>query len=457
MNDRENQHFRPAVSLGASRWLGAQPPGYKGNDGVSTFTSQNELQATKAEEDEREREIIFRIRARLAEEIHEGMSKEEQRQIAERIISQETAELPKSRRERIRQDVVQTLGGGLGPLQPFVEDPSITEIMVNAPNQVYIERNGELVLTPVKFRSDEEVRSIVERIVGAIGRRFDLANPMVDARLKDGSRVNAIRPPLAIRGTAVTIRKFPRAFKFDELVKMGSIPDGSNGEFDVASALKWAVQNKLNIVVSGGTGSGKTTLLNALTGLIPFEERLVIIEDSAELQPQQPHVVRLETRPPNVEGKGEVKIRDLLVNALRMRPDRIIVGECRSSEVIDMLQAMNTGHPGSMTTIHANSTRDCLTRLESMVLMGAGSDGIPLKAIRQQIASAVHLIVQIARTRLPDGTVRRWVTELAAMRGIDEETEDYVIDILYRRELPKEIEEGIPDWARPWFEGGASL
>ncbi|HEY8342130.1 MAG TPA: CpaF family protein, partial [Calditerricola sp.] len=406
------------MNLSARRWIApdlTQQQALAGNDETKKESPHSRV---RSEDEEHERELIRQIRQKIAENTPEGASREQQQAIAREIARRETAALPKARREAIIQEIVQSVGGGLGPLQPFIDDPAVTEIMVNAPDQVFIERNGEMVLTNARFRSDEDVQGLVERIVGEIGRRFDLSNPMVDARLRDGSRVNAIRPPLALRGTAVTIRKFPRAFSFDDLVAMGSIPTGPNEEFDVAAALLWAVPNRLNIVVSGGTGSGKTTLLNALTGLIPHHERLVIIEDAAELQPQQPHVVRLETRPPTVEGKGEVRIRQLLVNALRMRPDRIIVGEVRSDEVVDMLQAMNTGHPGSMTTVHANSTRDCLTRLETMVLMGSSGE-VPLRAVRQQIASAIHLIVQIARTRLPDGTVRRWVTELSAMRGLD--------------------------------------
>ncbi|HEY8415103.1 MAG TPA: CpaF family protein [Thermaerobacter sp.] len=447
-----------SFSLYAQRWTPAAPdkeapPAAPKTDMTQAQNGTPPARAPQEDSDQdRERDILRRIRGRLTDRLHDGMDEREAAQIAKAIVLEETAELPKARREAILQEILLTLGGRLGPLQPYLDDPSVTEIMVNAPDQVYIERDGQLQLVPVRFRDDEHVIELVERIVGEVGRRFDLTNPMVDARLPDGSRVNAIRPPLALRGTAVTIRKFPRAFTFDQLVAMGAIPAGEDGGFNVAEALRWAVRNRLNIVVSGGTGSGKTTMLNALTGLIPDGDRLVIIEDAAELQPQQPHVVRLETRPPNTEGQGEVKIRDLVVNALRMRPDRIIVGEVRSSEVVDMLQAMNTGHPGSLTTVHANSTRDALTRLEMMVLM-AGVE-VPLRAVRQLIASAVQLLVHVARTRLPNGDTRRWITEVTAIRGLDPQTVDYKLEVLYRRELPKQVRLDVPEWAREWFEGG---
>jgi pilus assembly protein CpaF len=297
---------------------------------------------------------------------------------------------------------------GLGPLEQLLADPAVSEVMVVDPETVYVERNGKCVRTPLRFTDDARVRAVVERIVTPLGRRIDESSPLVDARLKDGSRVNAIIKPLAIRGTAITIRKFPKhALAIDKLIEMGSISQG------MAQFLTRAVAAKKNIVVSGGTGSGKTTLLNILSAAIGSEERIVTIEDSAELQLRQPHVVSLETRPANMEGTGEYTIRDLVKNALRMRPDRIVVGECRSGEALDMLQAMNTGHEGSLTTTHANSPREAIMRIETLCLM-AGVD-LPSRAIREQIAGTLHLIVQ--QKRLTDGS--RKVVEIAEVVGLD--------------------------------------
>ena len=298
---------------------------------------------------------------------------------------------------------------GLGPLEALLGDPSISDIMVNGPNQVYVERNGKLDLTDIRFQDNGHVMSIATRIVTRIGRRIDESNPICDARLADGSRVNVIAPPLAIDGTAISIRKFSnKNLSLDSLVKLGSMSQ------KMGMLLKIAARSRLNILVSGGTGSGKTTLLNALSQLIDSGERIVTIEDAAELQLQQPHVVRLETRPPNLEGKGEVNMRNLVKNSLRMRPDRIIVGEVRGEEAIDMLQAMNTGHEGSMCTVHANKPRDALVRLENMV--GMGGINLPSKAVRTQIASAVDLIVQTSRMR--DGKRRvATITEIVGMEG----------------------------------------
>jgi len=300
---------------------------------------------------------------------------------------------------------------GLGPMEPLLRNESISEIMVNSCDKVYIEQKGKLVLSEVKFRDETHLRRIIDRIVTRVGRRVDESTPMVDARLHDGSRVNAIIPPLALDGSSLTIRRFPKhALKPEDLVKFGSMTP------DMVTFLRACVGGAANVVVSGGTGSGKTTLLNMLSGFIGSDERIVTIEDSAELRLQQEHVVRLETRPPNVESKGEVSMRDLLKNALRMRPDRIIVGECRSGEALDMLQAMNTGHDGSLTTLHANTPRDAVSRLGVMVAM-AGMD-LPEKAIRSQIASAVHIIVQAAR--LMDGS--RKVTHITEVTGMEGET-----------------------------------
>jgi pilus assembly protein CpaF len=281
---------------------------------------------------------------------------------------------------------------GLGPLQPLLEDPAISEIMINHPQQVYVERKGRVSLSPVVFESAGQLRQVIDRIVSTIGRRVDESSPMCDARLRDGSRVNVVLPPLAIDGPCMTIRKFSREkLRPDDLIASGSATS------EMLAFLEAAVRSRLSILVSGGTSSGKTTLLNILSSFIPSDERIVTVEDAAELQLRQQHVIRLESRPPNVEGEGAIEIRDLVRNALRMRPDRIIVGECRGGEALDMLQAMNTGHEGSMSTVHANSSYDALSRLETMVLM-AGTD-LPARAIHKQIASAIDIIVQAERLR----------------------------------------------------------
>jgi len=311
-------------------------------------------------------------------------------------------------RQRLVREVVDEVLG-LGPLEPLLQDPTITEIMVNGPHRVYIERAGKLYPTAITFRDEAHVLRIIERIIAPLGRRLDEASPMVDARLPDGSRVNAIIPPLAVDGPCLTIRKFARdPLTADDLVAMGTLSR------EALEFLAACVVARLNLLISGGTGTGKTTFLNVLSAFIPPDERIVTIEDPCELQLRQPHVVRLETRPPNIEGKGEITQRHLVKNALRMRPDRIIVGEVRAGEAFDMLQAMNTGHEGSLTTVHANSPRDALARLENMVLM-ANLD-LPVRAIREQIASAIHLIVHLSRLR--DGSRRvTQVTEVVGMEG----------------------------------------
>ncbi len=297
----------------------------------------------------------------------------------------------------------------LGPLEDLLEDPDVTEIMVNGCDNVFVERKGKLFKTDKRFLNDDSVKAIIERIVSPIGRRIDESQPYVDARLKDGSRVNAIIHPLSLVGPCLTIRKFSKEpFKVSDLVKFGSICQ------EVADFIQASVVMRRNIIVSGGTGSGKTTLLNVLSSYLPADERIVTIEDAAELRLSQPHVIRLESRPPNIEGKGAVTIRDLVRNALRMRPDRIVVGECRGGEALDMLQAMNTGHEGSLTTVHANTPRDVISRLETMVLM-SGME-LPMKAIREQIGSAIHLIIHISR--FSDGTRKvAKVTEVCGMEG----------------------------------------
>ena len=298
---------------------------------------------------------------------------------------------------------------GLGPLEELLADPTVTEIMVNRFDQIYVERGGKLTRSAVVFTSEKGVVSAIERIVAPLGRRIDESSPMVDARLKDGSRVNAVIPPLALKGANITIRKFSKNKLHDtDLIKFGSVTK------EIMAFMQQAVHHAANIVISGGTGSGKTTLLNVLSNYIPEDDRIITVEDAAELQLGQPHVVSLESRPPNVEGKGAIPIRDLVKNCLRMRPDRIVVGECRGGEALDMLQAMNTGHDGSMTTAHANTPRDCIARLEVMTLM-SGLD-LPIRAIREQISSAVHIIIQ--QSRFPDGSRRvTHVTEVTGMEG----------------------------------------
>ena len=315
--------------------------------------------------------------------------------------------IPLGDRERLVEELISEILG-LGPIEPLLKDSSVTEVMVNGPDSIYIERKCRLQKTDVRFRNTEHLMHIIDRIVTAVGRRVDESSPMVDARLADGSRVNVIIPPLSLTGPCVTIRKFSKdVLTVDKMIEFGSF-DQRMAEF-----LEDCVKGRLNIVVSGGTGSGKTTLLNVLSSYVPATERIVTLEDSAELQLKQDHVVTLETRPPNIEGEGEVTMRDLVRNALRMRPDRIIVGECRTGEALDVLQAMNTGHDGSMPTAHANSARDALSRLETMVLM-SGME-LPLRAIRSQIASAVDIIVQIARLR--DGS--RKIINIAEVTGME--------------------------------------
>jgi pilus assembly protein CpaF len=324
------------------------------------------------------------------------------------IFGRLPTKLPDSIRQQLTQDVMNDVLG-YGPIQPLLDDPDVTEVMVNGPKSVYVEKAGHLTKTGVTFENNQEVVRVIERIILPLGRRVDADTPTVDARLPDGSRVNAVIPPVAIDGANITIRKFRKdKLSIQQLIEFGSLTA------PMAEFLRACVVSRLNIVISGGTGSGKTTLLNVLSSMIPEDERIVTIEDAAELQLQQDHVVRLETRPPSLEGKGMVTIRDLVRNALRMRPDRIVVGECRGGETLDMLQAMNTGHDGSLTTLHANTPRDSLSRMETMVLM-AGMD-MPLKVIRQQVSAAIDLIVQ--QTRLRDGQRKiTAVTEVAGMEG----------------------------------------
>ncbi|HHX51132.1 MAG TPA: CpaF family protein [Clostridia bacterium] len=364
-------------------------------------------------------ELKGRLHQRLIEEIEKNGGEnslgdeeapEKVKSLATELLEKEAVFLSRSEKLNLVTDLFHEVTG-LGPITPLIDDPTVSEVMVNGPHQVYVERNGKLELADVSFRDDDHVLHIIEKIVAPLGRRIDESMPMVDARLPDGSRVNAIIPPLSLNGPSLTIRKFAKdPFTMSDLIRFGTLSP------EMARFLEAGVKARLNILVSGGTGSGKTTFLNCLSSFIPHDERIVTIEDAAELQLRQPHVVRLETRPPNIEGKGAVTMRDLVRNSLRMRPNRIIVGEVRSGEALDMLQAMNTGHDGSLTTGHANSPRDMLSRLETMVLM-AGMD-LPIRAIREQIASALDVIVQ--QNRFRDGA--RKITHITEVLGLEGDT-----------------------------------
>jgi pilus assembly protein CpaF len=359
------------------------------------------------------------------------------------IYSNLKIQLGASARDQLLREIMDEILG-FGPIQPLLDDPDVSEVMVNGPNKIYIEKNGQLARAPVKFDDNDHVLRIIDRIILPLGRRVDADSPTVDARLPDGSRVNAIIMPVSIDGPTITIRKFRKEkLTVNQLINFGSLT------IMMAEFLRACVVCRLNILISGGTGSGKTTLLNVLSTNIPENERIVTIEDAAELQLQQEHVVRLETKTPNVDGRGAVSIRDLVRNSLRMRPDRIVVGEVRGGEALDMLQAMNTGHDGSLTTIHANTPRDALSRLETLVLM-AGLD-LPLKTVRQQISSAVDLIVQ--QSRLRDGT--RLVTAITEVAGMESDT--IVLTDIFRFEQKgvesdgKVIGELKPTGIRPMF------
>ncbi len=360
-------------------------------------------------------DLKTRVQNRLLAEMDPGMDISKTAEVRktiqslyEQILVEDSIVLSRQEKHRLFEQIVAEIIG-FGPLQPLLEDESVTEVMVNGPKNIYVERKGKIVRVPIAFESDEHVMRIIDRIVAPLGRRIDESSPTVDARLPDGSRVNAVIPPISLVGPTLTIRVFSKTpFTVQDLINFGSITP------EAVQFLKACVEARLNVVVSGGTGSGKTTLLNVLSGFIPGDERIVTIENAAELQLRQEHVVTLESRPPNIEGRGEVTIQNLVVNSLRMRPDRIVVGEIRDGAALDMLQAMNTGHDGSMTTAHSNGPRDTISRIETMTMM-AGYD-LPVRAIREQISSAVDVIVHSDRLR--DGARKvTSVTEVAGMEG----------------------------------------
>ena len=386
------------------------PDGADGGFRRASGTSSSLLQTSEALT-----ELKYKLHQRLIEELDPGKldglepakAREAVESSARTLIAQEMPGIVGVTRDELVSAVADEVLG-LGPIEPMVKDSSVSEIMVNAPDTIFYEKEGRLFLSPIRFRDANHILRIAERIIAPLGRRVDESSPMVDARLADGSRVNIIIPPVAPRSPTITIRKFREdKMKAEDLIATGTFPR------EVAELLRACIQVKLNIVISGGTGTGKTTLLNALSAFIPETERIITVEDPTELKLQQNHVVSLEAKPPSLEGKGEVTQRDLVRNCLRMRPDRILVGEVRGPEAFDMLQAMNTGHEGSLTTVHSNSPRDALARIENMILM-AGLD-LPIRAIREQMSSAIHMVVQIAR--LPDGT--RKVTTISEVTGME--------------------------------------
>ncbi|MCK4342257.1 MAG: CpaF family protein [Phycisphaerae bacterium] len=388
---------------------GASPSHNHGSAGASPSHNRADERADKFQnlKTEIHRKLVEQLdMTKLSQNVTDEI-REQVREIVVALCEESNTLLNFSERQRLAREILDETFG-LGPLETLLADPLISDILINGPRQVYIERCGKLSISDVKFKDDAHLLHVIDKIVSPLGRRCDEVSPMVDARLKDGSRVNAIIPPLAIDGPSMSIRRFGAdPITWDDYVRFKSCAP------EIVEFLKACVMAGMNIMILGGTGSGKTTLLNNLSSFIPNDERIVTIEDAAELQLRQPHVVRLETRPPNIEGKGRITIRDLLINSLRMRPDRIVVGECRGGETLDMLQAMNTGHEGSMTTIHANSTRDAVQRVETMVMM-AGFE-LPTRAIRQQFSSAIDLIVQAAR--LTGGP--RKITTITEVQGME--------------------------------------
>ncbi len=364
------------------------------------------------------RKLLDRINLQAISAMPGERMRAEVRSAVAKLVEEERTPLSLMEKDRIIEEVLDEVFG-LGPLEPLLDDPTVSDILVTTPKLVYVERAGKLYRTPVEFKDDAHLQRIIEKIVSRVGRRIDESSPMVDARLPDGSRVNAVLPPVAVDGPLLSIRRFGREpLKASDLVRMLTVTEG------MVQLLQACVTSRLNIIITGGTGAGKTTLLNVLSGYIPEEERIVSIEDAAELQLRQVHTARMETRPPNVEGAGAIKIRQLVINALRMRPDRIIVGEVRGEEALDMLQAMNTGHDGSLTTLHCNSPRDAISRLEVMVGMANANMGV--RAIRQQISSAIDLFVQVSR--MSDGTRKiTHITECVGMEGEQVTTQDIFV------------------------------
>ncbi len=415
----QGQGGRPADQPNSSGAAAPTPAssggGEAGGAGLSSLQARRVSAPTTAPQAGTYFDLKTRVQNKLLSELDPSMdiSKTEEvrrtiMELFEQILNEENIVLSRPERQRLFEQIAAEILG-FGPLQPLLEDESITEIMVNGPKNIYVERKGKIVRVPVTFESNDHVMRIIDRIVAPLGRRIDEASPFVDARLPDGSRVNAVIPPISLIGPTLTIRKFSKTpITIEQLVQFGSLTPES------VEFLKACVIGRLNIVISGGTGSGKTTLLNVLSSFIPTDERILTVENAAELQLRQEHVVTLESRPANIEGRGEITIRQLVVNALRMRPDRIVVGEIRDEAALDMLQAMNTGHDGSMTTAHSNSPRDTLSRLETMTLM-AGMD-LPIRAIREQITSAVDLVCHQERMR--DGTRKvTYITEVTGMEG----------------------------------------
>jgi pilus assembly protein CpaF len=407
---------------------------------ISTATARTDFAGVKAAI---HRKLIQKLNLERLNEVNREDVRREVSQILESLVAGDSTPMNLQERERLAQEVLDEVFG-LGPLEPLLADPTISDILVNTYKHVYIERKGMLEATAVHFRDDVHLMGIIDRIVSAIGRRVDESSPMVDARLSDGSRVNAIIPPLAVDGPCLSIRRFGRdPLTAEDLLSNDSLTQA------MLDLMRGCVKARLNVLISGGTGAGKTTFLNVLSSFISNRERIVTIEDAAELQLHQEHVVRLETRPPNIEGKGAIHQRQLVINSLRMRPDRIIVGEVRGEEALDMLQAMNTGHDGSLTTIHANTPRDALGRLETMVAMA--NLNIPESAIRRQISSAIDVVVQVSR--LSDGT--RKVVSLAEITGMEGEVVTMQDIFIFRkrgiRENGEVIGEFVPTGVRPKF------
>ena len=414
------QAKQPAPKLPSATPTGAKPANQPDNSKNNVLSERaSQFQELKGRI---HRKLVDRLDFNRMETEDKDVVREQVRNLVGDLADEEQAILNLTDRQRLINEVIDEVFG-LGPLEVILKDPTVTDILINGPKQIYVEKRGRLELTDVRFKDNAHLLHIIDRIVSAVGRRCDEVSPMVDARLPDGSRVNAVIPPLAIDGPSMSIRRFGAdPVRIDDLIRYKSIAP------EMVEFLDACVKARLNVLIVGGTGSGKTTLLNNLSSFIPDTERIVTIEDAAELILQQPHIVRLESRPPNIEGKGQVAIRDLLINALRMRPVRIIVGECRGAETLDMLQAMNTGHDGSMTTVHANSPRDAISRVETMVSM-AGFD-LPMKAIRQQFASAVNVIVQGAR--LTGGP--RKILQVSEITGMEGETITLQDIFIYKQE-----------------------